>query len=53
LHNDAEITKLARSNFGYVFPGEHPYTAIPAPPTTTTTTTTVAPPGPAATPTSR
>ncbi|MBV8952041.1 MAG: septum formation initiator family protein [Actinobacteria bacterium] len=48
LHDDTEIEKLARANFGYVFPGEHPYTAIPAPPTSTTTTTVApgaAPPG--------
>jgi cell division protein FtsB len=53
LHDDAEIEKLARSKFGYVFPGEHPYTAIPAPPTTTTTTTMLPPPEPSTTPTSR
>jgi len=51
LRDDAAVEKLARSKFGYVFPGEHPYTAIPAPPTTTATTTTVAAPGPSATPT--
>ncbi len=45
LHDDSEIEKVARSKFGYVLPGEHPYTAIPAPPTTTTTTT-VPPAGP-------
>lgn len=46
LQDDAEIEKLARSRFGYVFPGERPYTAIPAPPTTTTST---APPDPSST----
>lgn len=39
LGSDAEIKRRAREEFGYVMPGEHAYTAIPAPPTTTTTTT--------------
>lgn len=53
LQNDAEIEKLARSRFGYVFPGEHPYTAIPAAPTTATTSTTAVPSAPSTTATTR
>ena len=48
LQDDTTIEQLARAQFGYVMPGEHAYTAIPAPPTTTTTapppTTAAAPP---------
>jgi cell division protein FtsB len=43
LGDDATIEQLARAQFGYVMPGEHAYTAIPASPTTTTTTTAPAP----------
>jgi cell division protein FtsB len=55
LQDDTTIEQLARAQFGYVMPGEHAYTAIPAAPTTTTTTTapppTTAAAPPATTPT--
>jgi cell division protein FtsB len=50
LQDDTTIEQLARAQFGYVMPGEHAYTAIPAAPTTSTTTTTSAPPATTATP---
>jgi cell division protein FtsB len=54
LQDDAEIQNLARARFGYVMPGERPYTAIPAPPSSSTTTSTTAAPAaggvPASTP---
>lgn len=40
LHDDAEIARIARQQYGLVKPGETPYVILPAP----TTTTAPAPP---------
>jgi len=42
LHNDAEIERLARQQYGLVRPGEEAYAILPSPPPPTT-----APPAPA------
>ena len=45
LQSDAEIERMAREQYGFIYPGEHPYVVVP-PPTTTppapTTSTTKA-----------
>ena len=33
LQSDAEIERMAREQYGFVYPGEHPYVVVP-PPTT-------------------
>ena len=42
LQNDAEVERLAREQYGFVFPGEHPYVLVPpsttSPPASTTST---------------
>jgi cell division protein FtsB len=35
LQSDAEVERMAREQYGFVYPGEHPYVVVP-PPTTTT-----------------
>jgi cell division protein FtsB len=37
LHDDDEIARIARQQYGLVKPGETPYVILPAPTTTTTT----------------
>ena len=34
LQSDAEVERMAREQYGFVYPGEHPYVVVP-PPTTT------------------
>lgn len=40
LKSKSEIERLAREQYHYVYPGEQPYTVIPAPANGSTTTTT-------------
>jgi cell division protein FtsB len=50
LQSDAEVERMAREQYGFVYPGEHPYVVVP-PPTTApppaSTTSTPATTGPA------
>ncbi len=43
LQSDAEIERMAREQYGFIYPGEHPYVVVPppttAPPAPTTSTT--------------
>ena len=43
LQSDAEIERVAREQYGFIYPGEHPYVVVPppttAPPAPTTSTT--------------
>jgi cell division protein FtsB len=47
LQSDAEIERMAREQYGFIYPGEHPYVVVPppttAPPAPTTSTTKVKP----------
>jgi len=50
LQNDAEVERMAREQYGFVYPGEHPYvvvppstTSLPAPSTSAPATTRPAP----------
>ena len=42
LQNDAEVERIAREQYGFVYPGERPFVVVPpsttAPPASTTTT---------------
>ena len=42
LQNDAEVERMAREQYGFVYPGERPFVVVPpsasAPPSSTTTT---------------
>ena len=43
LQSDAEVERMAREQYGFVYPGEHPYVVVPppttAPPPASTTST--------------
>jgi cell division protein FtsB len=43
LQNDAEVERMAREQYGFVFPGEHPYVVVPPSTTPPPAPTTSAP----------
>lgn len=50
LQNDAEVERMAREQYGFLFPGEHPYVVVPpsttSPPAPTTSTPATTRPAP-------
>ena len=43
LQNDAEVERMAREQYGFVYPGEHPYVVVPPSTTSPPAPTTSAP----------